>query len=151
MKFLSVRNQQRVYRIATRDYKRAATIVLEQLLNIEQYRISVSFVSPTRMTALNEGHLGHEGATDIITFDYSENDSILDGELLLCPEIAAQYAKCYQVTLGRELARYFIHGVLHLTGHDDRKPEDRRRMKRVEQNLLNQLSRRHPIDTLSHG
>ena len=44
MNILSVRNQQRVYRIATRDYKRAATIVLEQLLNIEQYRISVSFV-----------------------------------------------------------------------------------------------------------
>ena len=150
MNILSVRNQQRVHRIASREFKKAATIALEQLFQTPSYHLSVAFVTAKRMTEVNESHLHHEGPTDIITFDYSEAD-VLDGELLICPAVAAEYSQRYNVSLGRELARYFIHGVLHLHGHDDHAPDDRRRMKREENRLLAQLSKRFPVDTLAHG
>ena len=150
MKILSVRNQQRVHRIASREFKKAATITLEQLFQIPSYHLSVAFVTVKRMTEVNESHLQHKGPTDIITFDYSEAD-VLDGELLICPAVAAEYSQRYNVSLGRELARYFIHGVLHLHGHDDHAPDDRQRMKREENRLLTQLSKRFPVDTLAHG
>ena len=150
MKILSVRNQQRVHRIASREFKKAATITLEQLFQIPSYHLSVAFVTAKRMTEVNESHLQHKGPTDIITFDYSEAD-VLDGELLICPAVAAEYSQRYNVSLGRELARYFIHGVLHLHGHDDHDPGDRQRMKREENRLLTQLSKRFPVDTLAHG
>ena len=150
MNTLSVRNQQRVHRIASREFKKAATITLEQLFQAPSYQLSVAFVSPKRMTEVNEAHLQHEGPTDIITFDYSEADT-LDGELLICPAVAAEYSQRYNISLGRELARYFIHGVLHLQGHDDHVPDDRRRMKREENRLLAQLAKRFPLDSLTHG
>jgi len=40
------------------------------------------------------------------------------------------------------LARYLIHGVLHLRGFDDRTPRARLTMKREEDRLLRELSRR---------
>ena len=150
MNTLSVRNQQRAHRIASREFKKAATIALEQLFSDPSYHLSVAFVSAKRMAEVNEAHLQHEGPTDIITFDYSET-GVLDGELLICPAVAAEYSQRYNVSLGRELARYFIHGVLHLQGYDDHAPNDRRRMKQEENRLLNQLAKRFPIDTLAHG
>ena len=150
MNTLSVRNHQRVHRIASREFKKAATIALEQLFQAPSYNLSVAFVTAKRMTEVNESHLEHEGSTDIITFDYSETD-VLDGELLICPAVAAEYSQRYNVSLGRELARYFIHGVLHLHGHDDHAPDNRRRMKREENRLLTQLAKRFPVDTLTHG
>ena len=102
------------------------------------------------MAEVNEAHLQHKGPTDIITFDYSEADT-LDGELIICPAVAAEYSQRYNVSLGREIARYFIHGVLHLQGHNDHDPNDRRKMKREENRLLTQLARRFPVNTLANG
>ena len=150
MNILSVRNQQRVHRIASRKFKKAATIALEQLFQTPSYHLSVAFVTAKRMTEVNESHLQHEGPTDIITFDYSEADT-LDGELIICPALAAENGRRYNVPLGRELTRYFIHGVLHLLGHDDHAPNDRRQMKREENRLLTQLAKRFPVDTLANG
>ena len=150
MNTISVRNQQRVHRIASREFKKAATIALEQLFQIPAYSLSVTFLSAKRMAEVNEAHLQHKGPTDIITFDYSEANA-LDGELIICPAVAAKYSQRYNVSLGRELARYFIHGVLHLQGHNDHDPNDRRKMKREENRLLTQLARRFPVNTLANG
>ena len=150
MNTISVRNQQRVHRIASREFIKAATIALEQLFQIPAYSLSVTFLSAKRMAEVNEAHLQHKGPTDIITFDYSEANA-LDGELIICPAVAAKYSQRYNVSLGRELARYFIHGVLHLQGHNDHDPNDRRKMKREENRLLTQLARRFPVNTLANG
>ena len=128
----------------------SATIALEQLFQIPAYSLSVTFLSAKSMAEVNEAYLQHEGPTDIITFDYSEADT-LDGELIICPAVAAKYSQRYNVSLGRELARYFIHGVLHLPGHNDHDPNDRRKMKREENRLLTQLARRFPVNTLANG
>ena len=48
-----------------------------QLVSTEAFRagrraqIDLVFVDDQSMAALNETHLGHDGPTDIITFDYS--------------------------------------------------------------------------------
>jgi probable rRNA maturation factor len=65
--------------------------------------------------------------------------------------VASKHAEKYRASLGRELARYIIHGVLHLQGHDDQKPAARRKMKREENRLLQKLARRFSMDALAHG
>ena len=112
--------------------------------------LSVVACSDEELLEYNRKYLDHDTYTDIITFDYSEADT-LDGELIICPAVAAEYGQRYNVALGRELARYFIHGVLHLQGHDDHAPNDRRQMKREENRLLTQLAKRFPVDTLANG
>lgn len=150
MNQLAVRNRQRTFRIASRKYKTMASLALKQLFGLQQYQLSVTFLSAKSMAAINESHLQHQGPTDIITFDYSDSGT-LDGELLICPEVAVGYAARYQVTLGHELARYFIHGILHLQGYDDLHPADRKLMKREENRLLQHLSALYPINSLAHG
>jgi rRNA maturation RNase YbeY len=92
----------------------------------------------------------HEGPTDIITFDYCTG-TLLHGELVICPAIASEHALKYRASLGRELARYVIHGVLHLQGFDDKTTATRHKMKHEENRLLQQLAGCFPLDSIAHG
>jgi probable rRNA maturation factor len=150
MKHISARNVQRRYRVASREARKVAGLLMDELLEIEAYDLSILFVNEARMAQLNKTHLQHEGPTDIITFDYC-TPALLQGELVICPAVASEHAQKYRSSLGRELARYIIHGVLHLRGFDDQTPAARRKMKREENRLLQKLTRRFPLDTLAHG
>ncbi|SVB42507.1 uncharacterized protein METZ01_LOCUS195361, partial [marine metagenome] len=70
---------------------------------------------------------------------------------LICPSIASKHSQQHNVSMGNELIRYYIHGVLHLLGYDDKNPNDRRKMKRKERLLLKQLADILPLDKLAHG
>ena len=150
MKHLSVRNLQRRHPVDSREARKATGLLMDELLKIEAYDLSILFVNETRMAQLNTTHLHHEGATDIITFDYC-TCARFHGELIICPAVAGKHAQKYRANLGRELARYIIHGVLHLRGFDDQTPAARRKMKREENRLLQKLARRFPVDSLAHG
>ena len=150
MKQIKIRNRQRRFPVDSKAIRQAATVLMTELLPTDSYELAVLFVNETRMAELNQRHLHHEGPTDIITFDYS-TPVLLHGELVICPAVASVHAKKYRVTRGREYARYLIHGVLHLRGHDDQKPAARRKMKTEENRLLQKLARRIPLDSLAHG
>ncbi len=150
MKQIKVRNRQRRFPVHSPAIRQAATILMAELLPVDSYDLMLLFVNETRMAELNQHHLHHDGLTDIITFDYS-TPVLLHGELVICPAVASAHAKKYRVTRGREYARYLIHGVLHLRGHDDQKSAASRRMKTEENRLLRQLARRIPLDSLAHG
>jgi len=150
MKHISARNVQRRHPVASREARKVVGLLMDELLEIEAYDLSILFVNETRMAQLNKTHLQHEGPTDIITFDYC-TPALLHGELVICPAVASKHAQKYRASLGRELARYSIHGVLHLRGFDDQTPAARRKMKREENRLLQKLARRFPVDSLTHG
>ncbi|MGY8650654.1 MAG: rRNA maturation RNase YbeY [Verrucomicrobiia bacterium] len=150
MKHISARNMQRRHPVASREARKVVGLLMDELLEIEAYDLSILFVNETRMAQLNKTHLQHEGPTDIITFDYC-TPALLHGELVICPAVASKHAQKYRASLGRELARYIIHGVLHLRGFDDQTPAARRKMKREENRLLQKLARRFPVDSLTHG
>jgi probable rRNA maturation factor len=150
MKHISARNVQRRHPVASREARKVVGLLMDELLEIEAYDLSILFVNETRMAQLNKTHLQHEGPTDIITFDYC-TPALLHGELFICPAVASKHAQKYRASLGRELARYIIHGVLHLRGFDDQTPAARRKMKREENRLLQKLARRFPVDSLTHG
>ena len=112
-------------------------------------QIDLVFVNDQSMATLNETHLGHDGPTDIITFDYS-TATLLHGELVICPQVAATHARKFDNSLGEELARYVIHGVLHLLGHDDHDSDDQSKMKAEEDRLLDRLRRQLDFNGLTH-
>jgi rRNA maturation RNase YbeY len=57
----------------------------------------------------------------------------------------------FHTTWQSEVVRYAVHGVLHLMGYDDLRPEARKLMKREEDRLLRQLARRYPIEKLARS
>ena len=150
MKQIQVRSQQRLYPVISREVRKAAIILMDELLQTDAYDLNILFVNKTRMAKINLEHLRYEGATDIITFDYT-TPTLLHGDLIICPPVASENAARYRVSLGHEIARNIIHGVLHLLGYDDKESTARKKMKREENGLLRKLSRRFPLDTLAHG
>ena len=150
MKQIQIRSQQRLYSVISREVRKAAIILMDELLQTDAYDLNILFVNETRMAKINLEHLRHEGATDIITFDYT-TPTLLHGDLIICPPVASENAARYRVSLGHEIVRNIIHGVLHLLGYADSKSIVRKKMKRAENRLLQKLARRFPLDRLAHG
>ena len=93
--------------------------LFENLYKCNIDTLSISFINDVEMTKLNKKHLNHEGSTDIITFNYEENQNNLDGEILICVEEAKRQARKYKVKLDNELKRLVFHGLLHMMGYKD--------------------------------
>ncbi|MFD2255900.1 rRNA maturation RNase YbeY [Luteolibacter algae] len=68
------------------------------------------------------------GATDVITFHH--------GEIVIGTEVAQRQAKEYGEPYGREILRYFIHGLLHLAGHEDADPGERKTMEAAQEKIV---------------
>ena len=126
--------------------------LLRDLLDLRDFDLAVHLLNSLHMARLNQLYLGHEGPTDVITFDYSDGPAApLVGEIFICVDEAIIHARRFRTTWQTELTRYVIHGALHLRGHDDRQPLKRRRMKREEGRLLKELSRRFDLSKLERA
>ena len=82
--------------------------------------------------------LSHDYYTDIITFDYCEDDYI-NGELYISIDTVKANAEEYSQDFDVELHRVIIHGVLHLCGLDDHSDEDIKEMRDAENSALLEL------------
>jgi probable rRNA maturation factor len=171
---LSVRIRQRVRRVNTPLLRRITLHVLEEQLRVSSFELAIHLVPASEMARVNQTYLQHEGSTDVITFDHSQlvaadvrrlsnqNRSCtkrsepphigcygsLQGELFICLDDAVKQARAFCTTWQSELTRYVIHGLLHLCGHDDLKPAARGKMKREENRLLRETTKRFVLAKL---
>src|SRR6266478_868105 len=122
---VEVRNRQH-RRVDTRPLRKLA----ERIHTGES--LSIVLVSDREMAELNLRYHHVAGPTDILTFDYGEGQ----GELIISVDHAVSQARRYRTTPARELALYVVHGILHLSGYDDRTSSRRRRMRAAERRLL---------------
>lgn len=118
----------------------------EGVLRRERVRhaaLSVAFVTNRRIAALNRAHLGHDGATDVISFGFAPVASGREvvGDVYIAPAVARRNARAHGGPVREELMRLVVHGVLHVLGHDH--PEDdsryRSEMWKRQERLLHAL------------
>lgn len=151
MSILQFLNRQKVRAFDRRFFRQIPRALLEELLGRKHYELGVHLVCADEMATLNETFLGHQGSTDVITFNHGEGAGaeILHGEIFICVDEALAQARRFHVSWQAETARYLVHGLLHLEGCDDAEPRRRRAMKRRENKLLKELSRRFDLGNLS--
>jgi probable rRNA maturation factor len=102
--------------------------------------ISLVFVDNAAIRELNRAHLGHDWATDVISFPLSgPGDPVLAGELVISTQMACETAEALGIEPATELALYVVHGLLHLCGHDDCDPAAERAMRRRESEVMDAL------------
>jgi probable rRNA maturation factor len=70
---LSLRNRQRVRRIDTALLRRITLHVLQARLGVAEFELAIHLVAAPEMARVNETFLNHEGSTDVITFDHSDD------------------------------------------------------------------------------
>ena len=83
--------------------------------------------------------LNHNTLTDVITFDYSEEE-IISGDILISTERVVENAKIFNVNYLTELHRVMVHGLLHLLGYKDKTEKDANTMREKENYYLNKFT-----------
>ncbi len=80
---------------------------------------------------INKRFLKHDYATDVIAFNYGEM-----ADIVVSVEMAKKVAKELGISFKEELARYLIHGVLHILGYDDKSFAKRKIMHARQEEIL---------------
>lgn len=96
------------------------------------------FCSDEYLLQINKEFLKHNTLTDIVTFDLSEKEQELVGEIYVSVDRVADNAAKFGVTYNEELHRVIFHGALHLCGFKDKNEADKTEMRRQEDRCLEQ-------------
>lgn len=100
--------------------------------------IAYIFCDDDKILEVNNQYLGHNYYTDIITFDYTENETI-NGDIFISVDTVRSNAEELGIAFDDELNRIMIHGILHLCGFKDKNPVDKAEMTRQEDAALEKL------------
>lgn len=100
--------------------------------------ISMVFCSDRFIKKINREQLGHDYATDTLSYRFNEGKRI-EGEFYISVETVAKNARFYRVSIERELLRVVIHSLLHLIGYADESPSEKKIMTAKEDFYLDKL------------
>lgn len=92
-------------------------------------------MSDKQLLQYNREFLAHDEFTDVITFD-GQTGTGVSGDVLMSLDRITDNAKTFGVSTQHELRRVMVHGLLHLLGHTDKKPAQRKAMSALEDTYL---------------
>jgi len=94
------------------------------------------FCSDQYLLQINQQYLDHDTYTDIVTFDNSDVDKIIVGDIFISIDRIRENAIKFNSGEVNELHRVIIHGALHLLGYQDKKAESKKIMTQKEDHYL---------------
>ena len=97
--------------------------------------VGYMFVNDEKILEINNEYLGHDYYTDVITFDYDEDD-VVNGDIVISLDTVRTKAELFDKAFEDELYRVIIHGILHLCGLNDKGPGEREIMEKAENKAL---------------
>ena len=106
--------------------------------------IGIVLTGDDRMREINRDFRGKDRATDVLSFDLSDEPDRIEGEVYVGVDRAVAQAGDIGCTDAEELARLVIHGVLHLAGHDHHNPDEEHRMLAETERWLSEWARLCP-------
>ena len=134
---ICVRNLQRKFRVDVVDLEKFARNAMALCLGLPNTKtidlemlseVSVLIVSDRRMASLHRRFMNVPGSTDVITFQH--------GEIFISAETAVRNARRFATALTHEFRLYIVHGLLHLSGFDDRTEAAARKMRAIQEKIL---------------
>lgn len=93
--------------------------------------VSYIFCDDEYLLEINKQYLNHDTLTDIISFDYTE-DNIISGDIFISLERVRDNAADLNTTFDEELKRVMIHGILHYCGYKDKSANEELLMRSKE-------------------
>src|SRR6201999_3513639 len=98
-----------------------------ETINAEGYKLkelTYIFCSDNYLLQINQQYLNHDTYTDIVTFDNSDTEKVVVGDIFISIDRIRENALKFSVPETDELHRVIIHGVLHLLGYKDKTTVD---------------------------
>jgi len=142
---LDIIDLQKLYPIDKNRIKKLVRSVLK--VEEKDAELSIVFIDNKRIQEINKTFLGHNYATDVLSFAYNEPSSKnnITGEIIVSVEMATKLAQKRGYSVEGEIALYLIHGLLHLLGYDDKQKRDAKKMHQREGELLSNLNYSVPV------
>jgi rRNA maturation RNase YbeY len=101
--------------------------------------INFIFCSDEYLLAINKRYLRHDYFTDVITFDFCENNKI-SGDIFISIDSVRANSIIYKQLFEKELYRVMIHGILHLCSYGDSTKSEIALMRSKENNYLKKIA-----------
>ena len=138
MPSLELFNRQRKKRVDLVGFRAFAKPVMAKVAELPSSltlpeEITVVFVSDARISRIHHEFMSVDGPTDVITFRH--------GEIVISVETAERQAKEYSTSFDRELRLYFVHGLLHLVGWEDKTDQGFKRMADSQERIVAEVER----------
>ena len=127
------------------EFAALGRFVLDAMHVHPQSELSILFVDTDVMSDLHVQWMDEPGPTDVLSFPMDELRPGRDGDVtppgtlgdvVLCPEVAAQQAVSAGHSTVEELLLLTTHGILHLLGYDHAEPEEEKEMFALQRRLL---------------
>lgn len=118
--------------------KRIVSAWLQKIISQEGKKrgdIAFIFCDDDYLYKINKKFLKHSTLTDIVTFNYNEDDFI-SGDIFISLDRVRENASLFHKTFDDELYRVMCHGILHLTGYNDSTNSEKADMRAKEENSL---------------
>jgi probable rRNA maturation factor len=113
--------------------------------------IALAIVGTARSRALNFRYRGKDRPTNVLSFPAAPGTALPDvrgtagirvqalGDIVICPQVLRREARAQGKRERDHWMHLFVHGVLHLVGHDHEHDAEARRMERLEVRVLRGL------------
>lgn len=114
-------------------------IWISNTISEEDFQLGIlnyEFLTDNELLKMNLEYLDHDTYTDIITFNSSNSENIISGEIFVSVDRVKENSELNDQTFERELMRVIIHGVLHLCGYGDKLKEEEILMRQKENYYL---------------
>lgn len=98
--------------------------------------INYIFTSDSYLLSINKEYLKHNTLTDIITFNQSTDQNLIEADIFISIERIKENSKKLNIPFKEELHRVMIHGVLHLLGFNDKSDPEKKEMRKKENHYL---------------
>lgn len=108
---------------------------LKKIANSENFKVgelNYIFCSDEYLYQINVDYLNHHTYTDIITFDNSEEEKLIEGDIFVSIDRVKENAQKLKQEETSELSRVISHGLLHLMGYKDKTKTDAEVMRSKE-------------------
>lgn len=99
--------------------------------------LTIVLADHATVLALNREYLDHDYHTDVLSFPLgAEDKDVVEGEVYVDLDTAYERHGEFGTSFEEEAKRYVVHGVLHLIGYDDTRPEEKVHLRRLEDRYL---------------
>lgn len=134
-------------------YKVVYLVLEEQKIKAEKIYVSIGALNESEIQKINKKYRGIDRPTDVLSFPIFEKEELDNlkekkdnalkeielGDIFLCLGIVEAQAKEYQTGIVREVIYMITHGICHLVGFDHIEPEDKLKMRALEEKILSQI------------
>lgn len=139
------------------EYKNVIEKVLSQCFKEEKLEnsklcITVTLTTPKTIQEINKQYRNIDRATDVLSFPMFEKDELdkkiqendfenedILGDIVVSVEKVNEQAIEYGHSFERELSYMIVHGFYHLMGYDHIEEDDKKVMRKKEENILRKL------------